>query len=322
MAESPKAPLCMKCGAIIDGPCYLVNAMDVNKAENIYSATLLCRRCRQIRSASLRESNATQPADQFVRTQVRCGIAGVTLSRSDLHNAFNEVMIAEITDALVELGRREDVRVVVLAGEGKSFCAGADVNWMKRMVDFTFEQNAEDANLLARMLRAIRECPKPVIARVHGAALGGGVGLTAACDLAVAVESAVFCLSEVKLGIVPAVISPFVMEKVGPGQMRRYGLTAERFSAAEAKRIGLIHEVFSTIEAMDAWIAEISKALMANGPHAIAAAKRILSEVVGVPWDEVQARTVETISRLRVSPEGQEGLKAFLEKRKPSWVPE
>lgn len=257
---------------------------------------------------------------ELLRVETVGRVARVTLYRADLHNAFNEVMIAEITAAFVEFGRREDVRVVVLAGEGKSFCAGADVNWMKRMVDFTFEQNAEDANLLARMLRVIRECPKPVIARVHGAALGGGVGLTAACDIAVAVESVVFCLSEVKLGIVPAVISPFVMEKIGAGQMRRYGLTAERFSAAEAKRIGLVHEVFPTIEAMDARIAEIGKTLMSNGPHAIAAAKRILSEVAGVPWNQVQARTVETISRLRVSPEGQEGLKAFLEKRKPGWV--
>lgn len=259
---------------------------------------------------------------QFTRIETQGSIARVWLSRADLHNAFNEVMIGEITAAFAELGRREDVRVVVLAGEGKSFCAGADVHWMKRMVDFTFEQNAEDANLLARMLRAIRECSKPVIARVHGAALGGGVGLTAACDIAVAVDSAIFCLSEVKLGIVPAVISPFVMEKIGAGQMRRYGLTAERFSAAEAKRIGLVHEVFASVEQMDAWIAEITKTLMANGPHAIAAAKRILSEVAGVPWDKVQARTVETISRLRVSPEGQEGLKAFLEKRKANWATE
>ena len=145
--------------------------------------------------------------------------------------------------------------------------------------------------------------------------------MAAACDIAVATEPAIFCLSEVKLGIVPAVISPFVMEKIGPGQMRRYGLTAERFSAAEARRIGLVHEVFAAVEEMDAWIERICGTLMANGPHALAAAKRILSEVAPVPWDEVQARTVETIARLRVSPEGQEGLKSFLEKRKPNWTP-
>ena len=256
-----------------------------------------------------------------IKKEQTSAIARVTLARAEVHNAFDEGMIAEITTAFEEFGRRDDVRVIVLAAEGKSFCAGADVHWMKRMVDFTFEQNAEDADLLAHMLRTIRECPKPVIARVHAAAIGGGVGLTAACDIAVAVESAIFCLSEVKLGIVPAVISPFVMEKIGPGQMRRYGLTAERFTAAEARRIGLVHEVFATIQEMDRWIEQICQALIANGPHALAAAKRILSEVAGVPWDEVQARTVETISRLRVSPEGQEGLKSFLEKRKPTWAP-
>lgn len=258
---------------------------------------------------------------EFTRIEESNAVARVTLARPDVHNAFNEEMIAEITAAFADLGRRDDVRVIVLAAEGKSFCAGADVHWMKRMVDFTFEQNAEDADFLARMLRTIRECPKPVIARVHAAAIGGGVGLTAACDIAVAVESALFCLSEVKLGIVPAVISPFVMEKIGPGQMRRYGLTAERFSAAEAKRIGLIHEVFNSPEDMDRWIEQTAQTLIANGPHAISAAKHIMSEVAGILWDQVQARTVETISRLRVSPEGQEGLKSFLEKRKPNWSP-
>ncbi len=243
----------------------------------------------------------------------------VTLARAELHNAFNEVVIAELTEAFAEVGRRDDVRVVVLAGEGKSFCAGADVNWMKRMVGYSFDENVADAMAMARMLRTIRECPKPVIARVHGAAIGGGVGLVAACDMAAAVESAVFSLSEVKLGIIPAVISPFVLEKIGPGQARRYALTAERFSAAEAQRIGLVHEVFPTAEAMDGWIAQTCDTLKANGPAALAEAKRILTEVGGVNWDEVQAKTAERIARVRVSPEGQEGLKAFLEKRTSGW---
>lgn len=255
----------------------------------------------------------------FIRIGETSGVAKVTLHRPDLHNAFNEVMIAEITQAFRELGRHDDVRIILLAGEGKSFSAGGDIHWMKKMVGYSFEENLADAGAMADMLRAIRECPKPVIARVHGAALGGGVGLTAACDIAVAVESAVFCLSEVKLGIVPAVISPYVMEKIGPGQMRRYGLTAERFSAAEARRIGLLHEVFATIEEMDRWIDDMCKTLRANGPLALAAAKRILSAVAGVPWDAVQAETTRTIAELRASPEGQEGLRAFLEKRKPSW---
>jgi methylglutaconyl-CoA hydratase len=247
--------------------------------------------------------------------------ATVTLARPELHNAFNEVMIAEITQVFREMSQRDDVRVVVLSGEGKSFSAGGDIHWMKKMVGYSFEENVADANAMADMLRAIRECPKPVIARVHGNAFGGGVGLTAACDIAVAVESAVFCLSEVRLGIVPAVISPFVLEKIGPGQMRRYGLTAERFSAAEARHIGLVHEVFAMETAMDEWIAKTCDLLKSNGPKALAAAKQIFTEVAGTPWDKVQQRTTHTIAELRASPEGQEGLRAFLEKRSPNWTP-
>jgi methylglutaconyl-CoA hydratase len=262
----------------------------------------------------------TSTTAEYIRTELARGHARIALARPDLHNAFNEVMIAEITAAFVELGKRDDVRVIVLAGEGKSFCAGGDIHWMKKTVGYTTEENVADADAMATMLRTIRECPKPVIARVHGAAYGGGVGLTAVSDIAVAVESAVFCLSEVKLGIVPAVISPYVMEKIGPGQMRRYGLTAERFSAVEAKRIGLVHEVFAIVEEMDRWIEQTCEALKANGPKALAATKRILSEVAGVPWNQVQNRTTSTIAELRASPEGQEGLKAFLEKRPPNWI--
>jgi methylglutaconyl-CoA hydratase len=259
--------------------------------------------------------------ESLLRIETKPNAVRVTLNRPEIHNAFNEVMIAEITEAFRELGRREDVRVVVLAGEGKSFSAGGDINWMKKMVGYTFEENVKDANAMADMLRAIRECPKPVIARVHGNAFGGGVGLTAACDIAVAVEAAVFCLSEVKLGIVPAVISPYVMEKIGPGQMRRYGLTAERFSAAVAKSIGLVHEVFADAAQMDDWITKTCDLLKANGPKALAAAKKILSTVAGTAWDKVQESTTRTIAELRASPEGQEGLRAFLEKRSPNWTP-
>ncbi len=256
----------------------------------------------------------------MLQTQVLQHVATIKLARPELHNAFNEVMIAEITDAFRELSKRDDVRAIVLAGEGKSFSAGGDINWMKKMVGYTFEENVKDANAMADMLRAIRECPKPVIARVQGNAFGGGVGLTAACDIAVALESAVFCLSEVKLGIVPAVISPFVLEKIGPGQMRRYGLTAERFSATEARRIGLVHEVFAIEAQMDEWIAQTCNILKSNGPKALAAAKQIFTEVAGTPWDKVQDRTTRTIAELRASPEGQEGLRAFLEKRSPNWT--
>lgn len=246
----------------------------------------------------------------------------VTLRRPDLHNAFNDDMMCELTGAFERLGKDEAVRVIVLAAEGKSFCAGADVHWMKRMVGYSFEENVADARVLSGMLRTIRECPKPVIARVHGATYGGGVGLVAACDMAVAFKSAHFCLSEVKLGILPAVISPFVLEKIGPGAARRYALTAEVFDGVEARRLGLVNEAAESIEEMDEWIEKVAKTLAANGPNAIAHCKRILSDVVGVPWDHVEDITTKKISELRVSPEGQEGLKAFLEKRKPGWISE
>lgn len=256
----------------------------------------------------------------FLKTLFDGTVATVALARPDLHNAFNDDMMKEMAEAFGTLGADAKVRAVVLAAEGKSFCAGADVHWMKRMVDYSFDQNISDANILAKMLRSIRECPKPVIARVHGAAYGGGVGLVAASDMAVAIRGAAFCLSEVKLGIVPAVISPFVLEKIGPGAARRYALTAERFDADEAKRLGLVSEVVDTPEQLDEWIGEVTKNILANGPSAVAACKNILSEVAGVAWDQVQARTTQRIAEIRVSPEGQEGLKAFLEKRKPKWA--
>ncbi|RME39565.1 MAG: enoyl-CoA hydratase/isomerase family protein, partial [Planctomycetota bacterium] len=224
------------------------------------------------------------------------------------------------TEAFERAGKDDAVRAVVLAGTGKSFCAGADVNWMKRMVDYTFEENVQDARTMSRMLRAIRECPRPVIARVHGAAIGGGVGLVAACDLAAAREGAVFSLSEAKLGIAPAVISPFVLEKIGPGQARRLALTAERFDAVEAKRIGLIHEVAPDEAGLDAWIERAVRHIRSNGPKALSACKRLLSRVAGTDWDEVEAYTTRCIAELRASPEGQEGLRSFLEKRKPDWA--
>ena len=259
---------------------------------------------------------------QMIRVETRQSRASVFLTRPELHNAFNDDMMRELTDAFSKLGGDPAVRVIVLAGEGKSFCAGADINWMKRMVGYSLEENIADSRVLSKMLRTIRECPKPVIARVHGATYGGGVGLVAACDMAVALSKANFCLSEVKLGILPAVISPFVLEKIGPGEARRYALTAEVFSGAEARRIGLVSEACETVEELDACIEKLAKSLAANGPNALTHCKRILSEVAGVPWDRVEDVTTKKISELRVSPEGQEGLKAFLEKRKPNWISE
>jgi methylglutaconyl-CoA hydratase len=259
---------------------------------------------------------------QSVRVDIKGQRATVTLCRAELHNAFNDEVMRELTGAFERLGQDANVRSIVLAGEGKSFCAGADIHWMKRMVGYSLEENVADAQVLSKMLRTIRECPKPVIARVHGATYGGGVGLVASCDLAAALTTANFCLSEVKLGILPAVISPFVLEKIGAGAARRYALTAEVFDAIEARRIGLVSETAAAIEEMDAWIDKICKTIAANGPAAIAACKRILSEVGGVDWERVEDITTRKIAELRVSEEGQEGLKAFLEKRKPSWVHE
>lgn len=255
----------------------------------------------------------------FIRIAEQGPIARVTLARPELHNAFNDEMMAELTEAFASLGGAPEVRLIVLDAEGKSFCAGADINWMKRMVGYTIEENMADANVLAKMLRTIRECPRPTVARVHGATFGGGVGLVAACDMAVATAESMFCLSEVKLGIVPAVISPFVLEKIGAGHARRYALTAERFDGREAHRIGLVSQVVENANELDPWIEQIGASVSGNGPAAVAACKRILSRVAGQNWDDVQAYTTRQISEIRVSPEGQEGLKSFLEKRKPNW---
>ncbi len=257
---------------------------------------------------------------EFLKTTTSGGVARITLNRADLHNAFNEVFIAEIAAAFEEVGKRDDVRVVVLAGEGKSFCAGADVHWMKKMVGYSFEENVADAMELSSMLRAIYECPLPTIARVQGAALGGGVGLIAACDMAVAVESAQLGLTEARLGILPAVISPFVLRKIGPGEAKRFFQTAERFGAAEAKRIGLVSEVVANEAELDGAIAKLIDEIRKNGPEAVKASKRIIDEVMPVDWERVQATTTRRIAERRVSEEGQEGLKSFLEKRKPRWA--
>lgn len=247
-------------------------------------------------------------------------IARVTLARPELHNAFNEAMIAELREAFAGFGKNSDVRAVILSGEGKSFCAGADLNWMKKMVDYSFEQNVDDAHALAAMLKTIYNCPKPVIARVHGPAFGGGVGLIAACDMAVSVESASFCLSEVKLGLLPAVISPFVIKKIGQSAAQRYFLTAERFAAAEALRIGLISEVVPDTDALDAKIVNLVESLAANGPEAVTHCKVLIEKIGNCDWERAVDITTKMIADRRISREGQEGMKAFLEKRPPSWT--
>jgi len=247
-------------------------------------------------------------------------IATVTLNRPDVRNAFNETTIAEIKQAFVELGEDADLRAIVLAANGPAFCAGADLNWMKKMAGYTHAENHADALQLAEMLRTIYLCPKPVVAKVQGDCYAGGMGLVAACDIIVAVEEANFCLSEVKLGLIPATISPYVIKAMGENASRRYFLTAERFGAQEALRIGFAHEVVSA-DALDAKVAEIVKALVNNSPNAVQQAKALVREVAGQEVnDALLADTAERIAQIRASDQGREGVASFLEKRKPAWL--
>lgn len=247
-------------------------------------------------------------------------VAAVTLNRPDLRNAFNEHAIAELALAFEELGRMETVRAIVLAANGPAFCAGADLNWMKKMAGYSHSENQQDAARLADMLRTIYLCPKPVVAKVQGDCYAGGMGLVAACDIVVASELAHFCLSEVKLGLIPATISPYVIKAMGEQASRRYFLTAERFDAIEARRIGFAHEVVAP-EALDAIVAGIVKALVGNSPNAVREAKKLVREVVGQPVDDaLLLDTAGRIAEIRASLEGREGVASFLEKRKPGWL--
>ncbi|WP_137172727.1 enoyl-CoA hydratase/isomerase family protein [Massilia sp. HP4] len=247
-------------------------------------------------------------------------VATVTLNRPLLRNAFNEHAIAELALAFDELGRSDTVRAIVLAANGPSFCAGADLNWMKKMAGYSHEENHDDALRLADMLRTIYLCPKPTVAKVQGDCYAGGMGLVAACDIVVAVDSAGFCLSEVKLGLIPATISPYVIKAMGEQAARRYFLTAERFDALEARRIGFAHEVVAA-DALDATVAGIVKALVNNSPNAVKQAKTLVREIVGQPVsDALLADTAGRIAAIRASLEGREGVASFLEKRKPTWL--
>jgi len=246
------------------------------------------------------------------------GRATVTLNKPEVHNAFDDALIAQLTETFEALGRRADVRVVVLAANGKSFSAGADLGWMRRMAGYSEAENRADAEQLARLIHVLDSLPKPTVARVQGAAIGGGVGLVAACDVAVASEAASFALSEVRLGLIPAVISPYVIGAIGPRQARRYMLTAERFDAMEAKRIGLVHDTVPAAN-LDAAVDAVVAALLLGGPEAVRESKALARDVGGSPDDAVRADTARRIARLRASPEGKEGVSSFLEKRKPRW---
>ena len=247
-------------------------------------------------------------------------VATVTLNRPEVRNAFNDEMIVEISKVFSTLAVQNDVRCIVLAANGTAFCAGADLNWMRSMADYTREQNLADAGRLAAMMRTVYECPKPTIAKIQGDVYAGGTGLVAACDMAVCVDTANFCLSEVKLGLVPSTISPYVLRAMGARAAHRYCLTAERFSAAEALRIGFVHEVVA-IDGLDAKVAELSMALVNAGPQAVKLCKKLVQDVAGHDiTPELVNMTIASIADVRVSAEGREGLQSFLQKRKPNWL--
>jgi len=260
---------------------------------------------------------------KHLQSNVQGGVATLLLNRPEVRNAFNDEVIGELTRAFGALSVRKDVRCIVLAAAGPAFCAGADLNWMRRMADYTREENLADAAQLAEMLRVIYTCPKPTIARIQGDVYAGGMGLVAACDMAVSVDSANYCLSEVRLGLFPATISPYVIRAMGARAAHRYFLTAERFDAREAHRIGFIHSVASA-DALDARVAELTQALLGASPNAVKACKLLLQDVAGRDISaELIDRTVQGIADIRASDEGQEGVQSFLQKRKPSWlVPE
>jgi methylglutaconyl-CoA hydratase len=254
---------------------------------------------------------------ETIKTELRGAVYRVTIDRPEVKNAFNEVVIRELREVFGAIPT--EARVVVLTGGGSVFCAGADVNWMKKSKSYTEEQNRADASAMSAMFRAIDECPTPVIGRINGVALGGGTGLTAVCDIAVAVEGAQFGFTEVRLGIVPAVISAYVLPKIGPSMARRYFITGERFGVDVAMRLGLVHEVAKP-EELDVKVEKMAAEVLMAGPQATGIAKKLVHDEMSMTRDQAVEYTARTISKVRVGPEAQEGLGAFLEKRKPNWM--
>lgn len=255
----------------------------------------------------------------MLKVEAGGGVARVTLDRPELRNAFDDALIAALTSVLRELDADDAVRAVVLAGNGPAFCAGADLNWMKRMAGYDYAANQRDAQALAEMLAALDRMPKPTIARVHGPAFAGGTGLVAACDIAVGTHDAKFCFSEAKLGLSPATISPHVIRAIGERAARRYFLTAEVFDAEEAHRIGMLSLLVSPSE-IDSEIGKLLAHLLAGGPEAMKKIKQLVRAVASRPLDDaLVADTAQRIAEIRVSAEGKEGIASFLEKRKPSW---
>lgn len=255
-----------------------------------------------------------------VTLTINAGAATITLSQPEIRNAFSDEVIAEITAAFETVAQHVDVRAVILAAEGPAFCAGANLNWMRRMADYSREENVVDADKLATMMHTIYTCPHPTIARVQGDVYAGGMGLVAACDMAVAVETAHFCLSEVKIGLIPATIAPYVLRAMGPRAGHRYFLTGERFDAAEALRMGFVHEVVGADE-LDHAVDSLLKHLLQAGPAAVRACKQLVLDTAEREiTPQLTRQTVETIADIRASNEGKEGVQAFLGKRKPAWL--
>ena len=245
-------------------------------------------------------------------------VAKVTFNRPDVHNAFNDIMIKELSEVFDCIAENNDVRVVILTGKGKSFCAGADLNWMRRVKDYSYEDNLKGSLKLADMFYKIYASPKPTIARVNGVAIGGGTGFVAVCDIVIAADQAKFSFSEVKIGLIPACISPYVMKKCGEGKCREFFLTGERLTAERAHAAGLINMVVPHGE-LDDVVGELVKRLLSSGPEAITKCKELLRNVAQMPFDEARKYTAEVIAKLRISNEGQEGMAAFFDKRKPKW---
>jgi methylglutaconyl-CoA hydratase len=255
----------------------------------------------------------------LIEITVHSGVARVTLNRPEVRNAFNDALIAELTDWAARAASERTLRAAVLQGAGPVFCAGADLAWMSRMIEYSREDNVRDADAMARMYGALDTLPFPLLGRVQGAALGGGTGLAAVCDIVIAAEDAVFGFTEVKLGILPAVISPFVIAKIGASAARELFLTGTRFSAARAREIALVHTLVPAA-ALDAAVDRTLAELASSGPSAVAAAKALIRHVAWRPPADIAVFTAEAIARQRTSAEGQEGIKAFLEKRKPVWT--
>jgi len=247
-------------------------------------------------------------------------VARVWLNRPDIRNAFNEDSIAALARAFAGFASEPGLRAVVLGGRGKAFCAGADLGWMRKMASYSWDENRTDAQALAEMLWTIYRCPVPVVGRIQGDCYAGGVGLAAVCDILVASDAATFCLSEARLGLLPATIAPYVIRALGEQASRRYFATAERFSAAQAHALGFVHEL-CTADTLDAKVDELVSGLVGNGPMAVRACKKLVQDVGGLPIDDaVRAETARRIANIRASDEGREGVQSFLQKRKPSWL--